>query len=1552
MQGGAAARISREWRLAFGRLALTAVLVCTVRSALGGNSGVNTLLLYEPVDANSVAIANLYQRLRDIPECNMVPYSFPKDQAGTASVDYRMTLAETMALIDDIRDTTAARELTNQIHCIVLAGLTPYLADPGYKQSLTAALFCGPSISSTSDIVSRFPDDYQSLGFVSRAYVEDSADVTELRSDKIFNGDRYWVCSSLGHMMPRGNNAEEIFSLLERAKACDGSFPDGTVYWPTNSDIRSTTREGQIAEVSNEFTARGVDYYVFAGTEPLDKTNAPGTFPVSDRAAIGCIAGRSSVNPVGSGTAYLPGSFADHLTSYAAAFEIGSQTKLSEWVRAGVCGTSGTVTEPYAWWQKFPHARLYAFLAKGASMGEAFWESVKNPRQQYLVSDPLAQPCADIPAVAITNLVDGEQVAGTLSILVEASSGVGLEADLDLAVDGRIVQIGAPGELVDASRTAGGFSLDTSSVPDGYHELRAIAYNNDSLRTQGYAIKGVVVTNSGMSLALSGPASLDRRALGSFTVTPAGLAGVSHITLEAGGRVLATLAAAGGQTNLAGTLFGYRGTNLLHAFANLSNETRVAAVPHVLEMDWTALAPTSGVATVASLAHVRYFADTTLPQFAWTNAPDLTGFSEESAFALSGGAASFPFVTDNNDSVGGHEFLALFDAPQTGVYDFMVNGYASVSLLIDDNELVSAFRGGADRIYATEKMEAGLHELRVRTVLNGSSSSFSVSVRGGAYKDFTVLGTADCVAPDLPVSMQIRFADTGSVGNEAAAGTIPVLLSTVATNTVTVDYARTGGTATPGADYTLAAGTLTFVTGQIAAAIPVSVTDDRVSEPDETIVVGLSSSVGAALHSPTVHTYVIRDDDAVFVAYNDFGWAAPQRTNRITRYSIGESGALLDYLGGTNLAAQLDVQGGSGPYADQGAGAAAGTDAYAVFNGIVDCTGLISYNADSNLTLTVSGLATNLDYEVVLFGNRANSDYLDRATDVTLSGADSFENLSTPGAAFSDPAASSVIITNGYNTVQGCVARFGRVRPGADGLFTLTVADGGSAEPPKYYLNALMLKATPMRWTFAGRKDVWAYDDTGTDLGSAWRAVAYDDSAWSNGPGILGYGEAYIDTELSYGELETNKHVTTYFRRTFVLDETPPTGSALALEANYDDGFVAYLNGTEAERASMPGGAVAYSTLADNHEGGAYETFDLSAQLDTLTAGTNCLAVELHQTGVDSSDLVMDLALVLQPPYEPDGARVTAAVGPGAAWRWRKGTAEASVPAGAWREPDFDDTVWPLGMSPLGYGQAGLGTTLNDMQDSYTSVFLRRAFSVENPLLVSGVRVWVQYDDGFVMWLNGEEIARVNMAGEPGDVLPCDALALTAGNMSEWSATLSGDDRPDLLEGPNLLAVQVFNTTKDSSDLYLDAELALLEGSFIPAAADGDRDGMHDDWEALYFGSLTNAAPGSDADDDGVPDAAEYIAGSDPTNAADYAAVDIEVSGNAVVVSFSALEATGTGYADCARYYSLEARTNLNDTVWSPVPNATNILGEGQPVAYTNSAAEGADFYRLRIWLE
>ena len=156
----------------------------------------------------------------------------------------------------------------------------------------------------------------------------------------------------------------------------------------------------------------------------------------------------------------------------------------------------------------------------------------------------------------------------------------------------------------------------------------------------------------------------------------------------------------------------------------------------------------------------------------------------------------------------------------------------------------------------------------------------------------------------------------------------------------------------------------------------------------------------------------------------------------------------------------------------------------------------------------------------------------------------------------------------------------------------------------------------------------WKYNDSGSNLGTAWRAPAYNDASWPAGLGQLGYGDGDESTVLSYGTNPSNRRITYYFRRAFTVAD-PAAIAALTLRYVRDDGCIIYLNGVEVVRSNMPAGAVTYTTRATASIGGADESAWLQAPLDPsqLVMGTNVVAVEIHQQSPSSSDISFDLEL-------------------------------------------------------------------------------------------------------------------------------------------------------------------------------------------------------------------------------------------------------------------------------------------------------------------------------------
>ncbi len=168
--------------------------------------------------------------------------------------------------------------------------------------------------------------------------------------------------------------------------------------------------------------------------------------------------------------------------------------------------------------------------------------------------------------------------------------------------------------------------------------------------------------------------------------------------------------------------------------------------------------------------------------------------------------------------------------------------------------------------------------------------------------------------------------------------------------------------------------------------------------------------------------------------------------------------------------------------------------------------------------------------------------------------------------------------------------------------------------------------------TLVARGSAWKYLDNGSNQGAAWMATTFDDSTWAAGNAQLGYGDGDEATIVGYGGNPNAKFITTYFRKAFTV-ANPADFTSLNLGILRDDGAVVYLNGTEVYRTNMPTGAVGYQTLASVAVSGAEETttfLQTTVGPNLLVAGTNVLAVEIHQVNATSSDISFDFDLIGQ----------------------------------------------------------------------------------------------------------------------------------------------------------------------------------------------------------------------------------------------------------------------------------------------------------------------------------
>jgi hypothetical protein len=207
---------------------------------------------------------------------------------------------------------------------------------------------------------------------------------------------------------------------------------------------------------------------------------------------------------------------------------------------------------------------------------------------------------------------------------------------------------------------------------------------------------------------------------------------------------------------------------------------------------------------------------------------------------------------------------------------------------------------------------------------------------------------------------------------------------------------------------------------------------------------------------------------------------------------------------------------------------------------------------------------------------------------------------------------------------------------------------------------------------------------------------------------------------------------------------------------------------------------------------------------------------EKWPAGADGPGHSLELLSPFYDPNEPESWETSKTLGgtPGKAGRFTIPTFDpvSNLPSIEWTEGGFDDSAWSAGVTPIGYDPGGpypIATELTDMRYNYTTVYLRISFEVTSPEGIEGLSLGMFFDDGFVLYLNGQEIARsATVGGSPGIPLPFN---ITCANKSpeptdyEWLDITAHANQ--LVSGQNCLAIQGINTNAESSDFVISTRL-------------------------------------------------------------------------------------------------------------------------------------------------
>lgn len=341
-------------------------------------------------------------------------------------------------------------------------------ASPHLKQVIDSPLVAG--------LVERLPDEpfeyLPTMGFSSRFRWGPGGTINATPNQ----GFAYLLCTMLGTNWDHGNSEQEIINALRASVAADGTRPDGVFFFCNTSDVRAKTRVPAFKAAIDRLEGMGLRAEEILTSMPLGKNVA------------GLTMGEADFNWKLARCEILPGAICESLTSFGGDFTKPDQTKLTEFIRYGAAASSGTVTEPLAIPNKFPHPLMHVHYARGCTLAESYYQSIEAPFQLLIVGDALCRPWARPPVITASGLESGATVKGDVKLSVKASEGSPAVGGLEVYLDGQLA-VRHPG-LQD-------IQFDASRMADGHHELRIVAVDTTPIQTRGRVVIPFKVDNAG-----------------------------------------------------------------------------------------------------------------------------------------------------------------------------------------------------------------------------------------------------------------------------------------------------------------------------------------------------------------------------------------------------------------------------------------------------------------------------------------------------------------------------------------------------------------------------------------------------------------------------------------------------------------------------------------------------------------------------------------------------------------------------------------------------------------------------------------------------------------------------------------------------------------------------------------------------------------------------------------------------------------------------------------------------------------------------------------------
>ncbi len=158
--------------------------------------------------------------------------------------------------------------------------------------------------------------------------------------------------------------------------------------------------------------------------------------------------------------------------------------------------------------------------------------------------------------------------------------------------------------------------------------------------------------------------------------------------------------------------------------------------------------------------------------------------------------------------------------------------------------------------------------------------------------------------------------------------------------------------------------------------------------------------------------------------------------------------------------------------------------------------------------------------------------------------------------------------------------------------------------------------------TLVNQGDSFKYIIPSSNLSSSWTNLGYNDSSWQQGTSGFGYADGDDSTIIPTDTRSV------FVRKTFTVNDLEFM-EQLWFDIDFDDGFVAYINGVEIARSNIVGDRPSFDTTtitdreATMYQSGSPLRFPINDIQAFLNAGENVLSIQVHNANATSSDMTL-----------------------------------------------------------------------------------------------------------------------------------------------------------------------------------------------------------------------------------------------------------------------------------------------------------------------------------------